>query len=167
MSRTHEVGYVTRMHDLLRQPDVAFTFAAVATAPGAARRALRHWFDDHAAAHRRDTGVVGVEDPLRQPLLLAASEMVANVVRHTNHGGVLRVWDPRPEVPLRMEVEDDDPRLPVPDRAGPDEHSDGGRGLMILAAIADDWGAFPTAAGKVVWAEFDRNRPRRPSGAVA
>ena len=155
------------MHDLLRQPDVAFTFAAVPTAPGAARRALRGWFDEHAAADRRQTGVASVEDPIERPLLLAASEMVANVVRHTAHGGVLRVWDPRPEVPLRMEVEDDDPRLPVPPGAGAGANTDGGRGLMILAAIADDWGAFTTAGGKVVWAEFDRNRPRSPSGAVA
>ena len=153
------------MHDLLRQPDVAFTFTAVATAPGAARRVLRRWFDDHAAADRRVSGVAVAEDPIEQPLLLAASEMVANVVRHTAHGGVLRVWDPRPDVPLRMEVEDDDPRLPAPDRAGRDTNSEGGRGLMILAAIADDWGAFPTAGGKVVWAEFDRSKPPRPSGA--
>ncbi len=155
------------MHDLLRQPDVAFTFAAVPTAPSAARRALHQWFDEQAATDRRDAGGAAAEDLIAQSLLIAASEMVSNVVRHTAHGGQLRMWDPRPEVPVRMEVEDDDPRPPTLARAGPEANADGGRGLMILAAIADDWGTFPTAAGKVVWAEFDRTRPRRPSGAVA
>lgn len=38
---------------------------------------------------------------------------MTNVVVHTDDGGELRAWDPRPDVPLRVEVEDADPGLPV------------------------------------------------------
>lgn len=35
-----------------------------------------------------------------------------------------------------------------------------GRGLRTVERLADSWGTIPTADGKVVWADFDRTRPR-------
>ena len=98
--------------------------------------------------------------PIADDVLLAANELVTNVVRHTEQGGELRVWDPGPDAPIRVEVEDADPTIPVvptqPDSRQP--MSSGGRGLAIVQAVDTGWGVDPLPAGKVVWAEFDRNR---------
>jgi hypothetical protein len=54
-----------------------------------------------------------------------------------------------------LEVEDPSTELPIPGEAGPfDVH---GRGLVIVEALADEWGAHLTddMGGKVVWAAFD------------
>ena len=49
------------------------------------------------------------EEVLSDDVHLVASEMVTSVVMHTNAGGVRRVWDLSPLVPLRLEVEDSGP----------------------------------------------------------
>lgn len=126
-------------------PDVVVPFQGDRTAPGAVRRALVPLFD-------------GADDPIAQDALLSASELVTNVVEHTDDGGEVRAWDPKPDVPMRMEVEDRDQSMPVRRAPAPDERT--GRGLMMVDRASDAWGAFKTAVGKVVWAEFDRNRRR-------
>ena len=106
-------------------------------------------------------------DLIADDVLLAANELVTNVVRHTEHGGELRVWDAGPGVPLRVEVEDADPTIPL---ISAQPHGGGGRGLAVVQAVAAGWGVEPLPAGKVVWAEFDGNRlpddatPRRSAG---
>jgi hypothetical protein len=117
-------------------PDVTFEFDHDEDAPLGARRALRPLFPQ--------------PDPLADDVELVATEFVSNVIRHTDDGGHLDAWD---EDPLRLEVTDTDPTLPVP--AGyADER--GGHGLRIVDELADDWGAAAEANGKTVWAEFQR-----------
>jgi hypothetical protein len=128
-------------------PDVVVPFGRDQTAPGLVRRALEPLFD-------------GADDPIAQDALLSASELVTNVVEHTDNGGEVRAWDPKPDVPMRMEVEDCDRSMPVRRATAPDERT--GRGLMMVDRMSDAWGAFRTAVGKVVWADFDRNRRRGP-----
>ena len=120
-------------------PDVRLEFDNDVAAPRQVREALSSLFADR-------------DDPLADVVRLAASELVSNVVRHTNSSGVVQAWDPRPDVPLRLEVEDFHPALPaiVADPVL------GGRGLRIVDTLADAWGVEPTASGKVVWAEFNR-----------
>jgi anti-sigma regulatory factor (Ser/Thr protein kinase) len=36
-----------------------------------------------------------------------------------------------------------------------------GRGLMIVGAIAETWGAMPTPFGKIVWAELSAKVPAK------
>jgi hypothetical protein len=86
----------------------------------------------------------------RDRVVLAVSELVANVVQHTAGGGTMRAWTPTAHVPLRVEVADEDQTLPQ-QRTPSDT---GGRGLMIIGEISDDWGAVTTSHGKIVWAEF-------------
>lgn len=126
-------------------PDVRFRFGHDARAGRQVR--------DHL-----DSLLVDPDDVIADDVRLAASELVANVVIHTRNGGEMRAWDPRPEVPLRIEVEDGDDTPP----AIPDEQQEvGGQGLAIVAAVSDDWGYETLADGKVVWAEFDRDKRER------
>ena len=118
-------------------PDIAFEFGNEPTAPRAARRIL---------------GQLPIGDQhLAECISLVASELVSNVVMHTNGGGCLRAWN---NDPLRLEVQDHHPHLPV--RPGdPDEC--GGRGLGIVDGIADGWGAQFDDRGKTLWVEFRRS----------
>ncbi|MEG3626511.1 ATP-binding protein [Streptomyces poriticola] len=84
---------------------------------------------------------------------LALTELVANVVRHVP-GRCCRVrflvWPGG----VRVEVADDCAELPV--RADGDAAlGDGGRGLVIVAAVTDRWGVLPRPGGrgKTVWFE--------------
>ncbi|MGW5863469.1 ATP-binding protein [Streptomyces sp. NPDC055239] len=54
---------------------------------------------------------------------------------------------------LRVEVHDSGAGWPRP---GADEHGDAesGRGLLLVAALADKWGIAERDPGKVVWCEF-------------
>jgi hypothetical protein len=89
---------------------------------------------------------------LANDVKLAASELVTNVVRHTDNGGWIQAWGGDP---LRLEVHDTSRVLPS--RVGRPTAS--GRGLRIVDAVSSDWGTRTTPNGKMVWAEFDR-----PSG---
>jgi anti-sigma regulatory factor (Ser/Thr protein kinase) len=132
---------VTSEHDG-RDPDVRYQFGHQPRAAADARHEMERLLD-------------GPDDPIADDVRLATSELVTNVVVHTADGGELRAWDPRPDVPLRLEVEDLDPALPVI----PDESPTiGGQGLRIVDAAADQWGVDEQPAGKVVWAEFDRSK---------
>ena len=118
-----------------RPPDVHYRFGHDPQTPHVVREVLkpliaRHW-------------------PVVDDVLLVASELVTNVVRHTDNGGELKAWM-KPGAPLRVEVCDPDPVLP----AVVEPTTNGGRGLRIVAALADDWGAAPTPDGKLVWAQF-------------
>jgi anti-sigma regulatory factor (Ser/Thr protein kinase) len=122
---------------------------------------VAHHFDHDMAASRgaRDAlvGLVGT-GKFADDVRLAASELVANVIRHTSDGGDLLAWDTDP---LRLEVHDTDPRIPQRLAAARPEAlgGGGGLGLAIVDSLSTDWGAEPTPHGKVVWAEFQRPRP--------
>ena len=134
------------MTDREHEPDVRFRFAHDARAPRQARKSL-------------DPLLCEPDDVIADDVRLAASEMVTNVIVHTEGGGEMRAWDPRPDVPLRVEVEDGDQTAPVI----PDGEAlvIGGHGIAIVEAVSDEWGYQAIPNGKVVWAEFDRNKRRR------
>ena len=122
-----------------RAPDVEFDFGHDDGAPSRARTALAALIGDTA-------------DPISKSVEAVTSEMVSNVVQHTSGGGTVRAWDPKPDKPFHIEVSDssmDALRVKRPD-------DDGGRGLHIVASLADDWGVTVSARGKTVWADFIR-----------
>ena len=87
--------------------------------------------------------------------ILVVSELVTNAVRHAATDLELRVLA---EVGLlRVEVEDGSRLLPAAGKPGPFDA--GGRGLPLVEALADRWGAEATPTGKLVWAEL---RPTSP-----
>ena len=125
-----------------RPPDVSLAFGPEADAPRQARWAVRPLFPDG-------------DDPISAAVTLAVSELVTNVIKHTNAGGTLRAWDPKPDAPFRVEVEDSDPTPPR--RMAPDPHEPTGRGVQLVESLADSWGVEALPSGKVVWAEFNRH----------
>ncbi|GAA1197392.1 ATP-binding protein [Prauserella alba] len=107
------------------------------------------------ARHTVDAALGIGDESLRQNVLLLVTELATNAVVHGSPPCRLRVRA-RPER-LRIEVSDTDPRQPVVLHPGPDV--DHGRGLLLVAALADDWGVDQAHGAsnrdaKVVWAEL-------------
>lgn len=102
----------------------------------------------------------GLEELIRSDGALAISELVTNSVLHAGTPVGVRVR--RLGCGLRIEITDDDPRLPIVDAARPEDllsnRSMTGRGLALVAAICDRWGCEPRGRGKVVWAEVGTGR---------
>ena len=123
-----------------RPADVYVAFDHETEAPRVARHAVAELF-----AHSND-------DPIADAVLLTVSELVANVVMHTDDGGVLQAWDRDSDRRLRIEVEDHSRAAPVV--AGKKDVET--TGLLIVDRFANAWGVSPTPTGKKVWAEFHR-----------
>jgi anti-sigma regulatory factor (Ser/Thr protein kinase) len=83
---------------------------------------------------------------------LLVTELATNVVKHVGEGAsatlILELRGER----LRLEVHDESQTVPSINTAECDKEC--GRGLHLLAALAVDWGAVLTAAGKAVWCEI-------------
>jgi anti-sigma regulatory factor (Ser/Thr protein kinase) len=92
---------------------------------------------------------------LSDDVTLAATELVANVVRHVpDRRCTFRLL--RQTAGVRVEVTDGCPQLPaIP--ADFSVESEGGRGLALVEAVVDKWGVGPAAGGgKTVWFECRR-----------
>lgn len=99
-------------------------------------------------------------DNVLEDAALATSELVTNVVFHA--GTPLHMTVRRLGSGLRIEVRDGNAKLPTAGSNDPadllETRSMTGRGLALVAATADRWGADPEAGGKVVWAEIGTRR---------
>jgi anti-sigma regulatory factor (Ser/Thr protein kinase) len=80
---------------------------------------------------------------------LVVNELVANAVLHGQ--GPITLSLARRDHAVRIEVLDDSSALP--EHRAPSETRLDGRGLAIVAAIAQEWGATRNGHGKSVWAE--------------
>ncbi|MEU4350014.1 ATP-binding protein [Streptomyces sp. NPDC023838] len=97
-----------------------------------------------------------VPDELTETAVLLLSELMTNAVRH---GRAPADREVRARCVLggdifRVEVVDANATLPCPRPAGPDDES--GRGLALVEALSDAWGANPRpyGIGKTVWFEL-------------
>lgn len=79
---------------------------------------------------------------------LLASELVGNVIRHARGPITLRLLRSRA---LICEVTDRSLTMPRIRRAA--DTDEGGRGLQLVAALAERWGAHYTESGKCIWTE--------------
>ncbi|MEV5763486.1 ATP-binding protein [Micromonospora sp. NPDC052213] len=125
------------------------------------------------ARHRLADELTGVvPPPLLADLVAVLAELVGNAVRHADPlpGGVVRVaWR------LRSSAAGQQVQLRVTDggsAAGPrmrmaDTDAVDGRGLHIVAGLADRWGVERDGLGQSVWAEFDPVDVTRSDLAVA
>src|SRR4051812_27288200 len=106
-----------------------------------------------ALARRRVAGVVRAEgwgDRSVDDVALMTSELVTNVVEHARTPFTITV-DLTGER-LRVEIRDRCTAEPVVDLV-PTEADICGRGLRMVATLADEWGVQPGVGGKCVWFE--------------
>nr|WP_228040444.1 ATP-binding protein [Streptomyces chromofuscus] len=84
---------------------------------------------------------------------LCVSELVANVITHVGHGTPATLAVSMNDAYLRIEVHDPDTRaLPTLVQVGAD--CEDGRGMTLVAAVADRWGVELRADRKVTWCEL-------------
>jgi len=84
--------------------------------------------------------------------LLIISELVTNAVLHALPPAALRLRCTQQHL-LRIEVTDGGPRPHQPQRA--DQHEEHGRGMLIVAAMAAQYGTISHAGGSTCWAELN------------
>jgi anti-sigma regulatory factor (Ser/Thr protein kinase) len=117
--------------------DLAAGLASARQARTAVRSALAAW---------------GMDDPSGDAELLA-SELVANAAEHGNGTPISlalhRHAEPGRRRGITCEVTDTSPAMPRPTEPGPD--AERGRGLAIVAALAQSSGVRTNQAGKTTW----------------
>ena len=89
---------------------------------------------------------------------LLVSELVTNVVRHTNGGRSIAASDMRVRVypdRVRVEVRDDGPGITRTRRDADDDDIGAGWGLFLVDELADEWGV-ESGVQNCVWFELTR-----------
>jgi anti-sigma regulatory factor (Ser/Thr protein kinase) len=126
--------------------------AADPASAGAARR--------HVLAAVEEWGLT----ELAEDAALCTAELATNAILHSRTEFTIAVR----QVPdgIRVDVQDDRPDLTpvvVPTSLEPLDTGATGRGLMLVAAIAQRWGYFTTDVAKTVWFELSGNGVEEPS----
>lgn len=117
----------------------------LAPAPASARLARRFIADFCNAAR--------LGEDLCATASLLTSELVTNAVKYGGSHALLEAH--MPGGALRIVVLDANPDLPSVGEA-PDLTAEGGRGVLLVSALADRWGVERTGGGgKSVWFELD------------
>jgi anti-sigma regulatory factor (Ser/Thr protein kinase) len=85
---------------------------------------------------------------------LLVSELATNAVVHAESEFAVTVVYPTPSGRVRVEVADGDGTRPAPTRPPPNVPH--GRGLLLVASLADEWGVQEARrrAGKSIWFEL-------------
>ncbi|MEV5277356.1 SpoIIE family protein phosphatase [Streptomyces sp. NPDC052811] len=107
-----------------------------------ARRQLRELLHDWADEEQVDSAV------------LMISEMITNVLVHTDGDAVLVAEARGPLGTRRLRVEVADASDELPHRRRPGEMASSGRGLVLMQMLADAWGVDPRGDGKSIWFEL-------------
>lgn len=88
-------------------------------------------------------------------VLLVASELITNAVRHGAGEGELRIMV-EPDC-VRLEVLDGGHAMVSAPDENPSPSALGGRGLLLVQGVADRWGSgFEPDGRTLVWAELSR-----------
>lgn len=104
----------------------------------------------------------GIPGELGFEMLLVISELVTNSVRYAKPPIELKLRKGR----RHLVVEISDGEAMIPQERELSAEAEGGRGLHIIASLAEHWGTRPTGAGKSVWAALrlpDASSPDRSS----
>ncbi|MFE1886595.1 ATP-binding SpoIIE family protein phosphatase [Streptomyces diastatochromogenes] len=107
-----------------------------------ARRHLRELLHDWASDEQVDSAV------------LLVSEMVTNVLVHTDADSLLLAEVTGEPGGRRLRVEVSDAGDDLPHRRRPGELASSGRGLILIELLAHVWGVDPRGEGKSIWFEL-------------
>ncbi|MER5884889.1 ATP-binding protein [Streptomyces sp. NPDC001941] len=117
-------------------------------------KVARDWTRDHLAG----LGWERTAPDLLDSVVLAVSELVTNAHVHArSNAQLILTWD---EECLHVTVHDSSPEMPEQKDAG--ESALGGRGLMLVDAVADEWMMYRCPRGKDVTACFQPPLHGRP-----
>jgi anti-sigma regulatory factor (Ser/Thr protein kinase) len=112
--------------------------------PASAGRVRQALYEDLGAHH--------VDPESTDSVVLIASELLGNAIRHTpEHNDLCVSWEFESDA-LRVDVSDHSHETPAPRIPLPSDSS--GRGLTIVNALAYEWGFDRSDAGKRVWARI-------------
>jgi anti-sigma regulatory factor (Ser/Thr protein kinase) len=105
-----------------------------------------------------NAGHLGASDAQVERLLIVASELATNAVRHGGGRGRLQLW--RASDRLFCRVSDDGPGIPDPERGRerPAPAAIGGRGLWLCRQLSDSFGMGRAGGRTVVTAMIELNR---------
>ncbi|WP_405087165.1 ATP-binding protein [Microbispora sp. NBC_01389] len=106
---------------------------------------------------RRYVGGLLTGCPDRDAVITCVAELASNAIMHTRsgNGGTFVVHVQRSTNALRIAVVDAGAPTQPAIRAAQDENLlEGGRGLVIVAALSEQMGVDGAARGRTVWAEF-------------
>ncbi|MFJ6788369.1 ATP-binding protein [Streptomyces angustmyceticus] len=117
---------------------------SVSDTPAAAASARRQF-----ATEMRDWRLPAHSDALHTAELIAG-ELLSNAVQYAGRGAIT-LFGGCDGNAVRVEVSDSSRSLPRP--RSPGENDEHGRGLFLIAALADRYGVELTATGKRCWAE--------------
>lgn len=90
-------------------------------------------------------------------VLLCVTELATNALRHgvpPGRGFKVHIYLERIENALRVELHDSGGGEVRPSDGMPGPDDEGGRGLLLVAALSDKWGVGERNPGKIVWCEF-------------
>jgi anti-sigma regulatory factor (Ser/Thr protein kinase) len=117
-------------------------FDACVTAPRAARRWIAECLQE-----------LGRSEAALNDAMLVVSELATNAVIHAQSAFSVTVRAERSAI--HIAVEDGAPVGPMVGAAATEPMAESGRGLLLVAAIASQWGVEPTSGGgKRVWAQL-------------
>ncbi|MFK0172266.1 ATP-binding protein [Streptomyces sp. NPDC090306] len=140
-------------------PGARLEFAMQFTSSPRGARLARRLAEDRLARWGYGPG-----SEVSETVRLLVAELTANAVRHGTVPGRdfrLRVALDGEAGLVRIEVADSRARLPR--RVGPSGEEEGGRGLLLVEALARRWGVEPRSpVGKTVWAEVAVEPPTSP-----
>ncbi|MFE5510353.1 SpoIIE family protein phosphatase [Streptomyces sp. NPDC056529] len=115
-----------------------------------AREQVRQLLHDWADGDQLDSAV------------LMVSEMVTNVLVHTDGDALLVAEVACDGRSRRLRVEVSDTSDELPHRRRPGEMASSGRGLVLMEMLAHAWGVDPRGEGKSIW--FELNEPGTTEG---
>ena len=150
-SVAHDIELVCTHHSAVVDPDASDLAAGLRALRRSAHRFPRELESVTKARHFvADTVLEWGFDQISQEAQLVVSELASNAVRHAR--SAFSVVISEADSSLRLAVSDKSHALPTKQR--PANSSSSGRGLMLVAALAIEWGVEQALDGKVVWAEL-------------
>ncbi|MET9494088.1 SpoIIE family protein phosphatase [Streptomyces sp. NPDC006552] len=99
--------------------------------------------------HLASWGLGAVADDVE----VAAGELLVNALLHTEGGAILTL-EVLSGPPCRVRLWVKDRSSTRPRRRSPGETATSGRGLLMVEALASNWGVEPRGEGKAVWCDF-------------